>query len=203
MTEPAPSEDDSASARAVLDFWLGEVGRAGWFRIDPDVDAACAARFSPLVDRAIRGGLDGWLGSREGALALVILLDQLPRNIHRGAAAAFAGDAKARWVADRAIALGHDRATPTPQRVFFYLPFEHSEDIGDQDRAIALIAERVTDDKDWLRHAAAHRELIQRFGRFPHRNTALGRASTSEEAAFLADGGYAPGATAKTSGDGA
>lgn len=202
MTDPGPD----AAPQAVLDFWLSEVGGKGWFRADPDVDAACAERFGSWVSAAIRGGLDHWLdpaagpdgapphSPREGALALIILLDQLPRNIFRGDARAFDGDARARWAADRAIGRGDDLATPPPARFLFYMPFEHSEELADQDRAVALIAERAADDPEILRHAHAHRDLIVRFGRFPHRNIALGRESTAEEAAHLAGGGYAPGA---------
>lgn len=211
MTDP---ENAAISPRDVLDFWLVEVGKKGWFRQHAAIDAACAQRFGPLVEQAISGGLDPrrdpspepwpepslepwlepWLETADGALALVILFDQFPRNMFRGEAKAFAADPLARRVAEDAVARGHDRAIPNPERLFFYMPFMHSETLVDQDRGVTLIRERAPEEADSLRHAIAHRDLIRRFGRFPHRNKALGRPSTPEEAAHLAGGGYAPGA---------
>lgn len=178
----------------VLDFWLSAVGPKGWFKADPAVDQEIAARFGALVAAAAAGALDDWAETRDGALALILLLDQFPRNLHRGAPGAFAADAQARAVARAALEAGFDRATPPSARHFFYLPFEHSEDLADQDLAVTLCAERLAETPDALRHAELHRDLIRRFGRFPHRNAALGRTPTDAERAHLDGGGYAPGA---------
>lgn len=189
MTDAEPKPWD-----ALLRFWLEEVGPKGWWVADDAVDAACAARFGALSAQAVDGGLADWAEDGRGSLALLILLDQIPRNIHRGAAAAFAGDARARAVAEAAVARGDDHSTPTPERLFFYLPFEHSEDLADQDRAVALFESRAPELANERAHAEKHRDVIRRFGRFPHRNEALGRESTPEEIAYLDGGGYAPGA---------
>lgn len=178
----------------LLTFWLEEVGPSGWYRSDPAVDEACEARFGAQVRAAAAGELAAWEADREGALALLLLLDQLPRNIYRNSPKAFDADPLARAVADRAIANGFDTATPPPERSFFYLPFEHSEAMEDQDRAVALFEERLPDSDENIRHAHLHRDLIVRFGRFPHRNAVLGRENTPEEDAHLSGGGYAPGA---------
>lgn len=185
----------AVDAHAVARFWLENVGPKRWFRSSEAVDAACAAALGPWIAPAARGALDGWLDAPVGAFALLILFDQAPRNLFRGTARQFAYDPLARAVARRALASGHDRAWPdAASRIFFYLPLEHSERLDDQDRAIALIAERAPEDAEALRHARLHRETILRFGRFPHRNATLGRASTPEEQAYLDGGGYAPGA---------
>lgn len=194
----APAEDAvPAAARSVLEFWLGEVGESGWWVRDDAVDSAIRERFEALTAEAAAGALDAWASPQTGtapaALALMILLDQFPRNLHRGDARAFAADPKARALADQAIASGFDLATPAPGRMFFYLPFEHSEAMDDQDRAVALVAQRMPEAEIALHHAKAHRDLIRQFGRFPHRNAALGRASTPEEIAHLAGDGYQPG----------
>lgn len=173
----------------VLAFWFSEPVEARWFRADPALDAAIGERFGALVTAAAAGELDDWLETADGALALVILLDQFPRNIHRGTPAAFAADAKARAVADRALALGHDRAVAAARRLWFYLPFEHSEQLADQQRSLALFT--ALGDAGLLDYAVRHHEIIARFGRFPHRNTVLGRPSTAEERAFLTQPGAA------------
>lgn len=191
------SEKPQAPWREVLTFWLEEVGPAGWYRVDPAVDHACETRFGGLIDQAIAGGLEDWESDRESALALLLLLDQFPRNIHRDSPRAFAGDPRARVVADRAVAAGFDLATPEPERSFFYLPFEHSEALADQDRAVALFEERMPGAAESIRHAHLHRDLIVKFGRFPHRNAVLGRENTPEEQAHLSGGGYQPGAAPK------
>ncbi|HYN37732.1 MAG TPA: DUF924 family protein, partial [Rhodospirillales bacterium] len=161
--------------------------RREWFGADPAFDAACANRFAG----ACRSALDGRLGTLaetpEGALALVLLLDQLPRNIHRGTAGAFAGDAAARAVALAAIARRYDEGMAPAFKLFFYLPFEHAESLGEQNRACALIGE--LGNAEWLRYAERHRAIIARFGRFPHRNRILGRRETPEEGAFVAASG--------------
>lgn len=179
--------DDPVS---VLDFWLGEVGEEGWYRGDAAFDAACRDRWMDLWQAAEGGGLDHWVEGTVGTLAFLILTDQLPRNMFRGTARAFATDPMARAAARAAVAAGWDMGAPEPERQFFYLPFEHSEDPVDQEAGIALIAERLPASPDNLLHARAHAEVIRRFGRFPFRNAALGRVSTPEEEAFLAEGGY-------------
>jgi len=175
------------SAADVLAFWRA-AGADKWFKKDVAFDAEIVRRYSALWGEAAAGSLPAWEDTPDAALALVILLDQFPRNMFRGDARAFATDTKARGVADRATARGFDRAVPTSERLFFYLPFEHSESEADQARAIALIA--ALGDADLTRWAQLHADIIKRFGRFPHRNTALGRTSTREEQAFLDAGGF-------------
>ncbi|MEW5728821.1 MAG: DUF924 family protein [Pseudomonadota bacterium] len=173
----------TAGARDLLDFWFSPAVAAKWFAPDPALDRDLARRFGPLVERALAGGLGDWTVTPDGALALVILLDQLPRNLWRGSARAFAGDERARRVADDAIGRGFDLRLEPGRRTFLYLPFEHSEDLADQRRAVALFRERGTaDGLDW---AEKHLAVIERFGRFPHRNAALGRVSTPDEEAYL------------------
>lgn len=181
----------------VLAFWRQEVGEKGWFVSDPAVDAACAARFGDRIAQAASGALDHWRAAPEGALALLILLDQMPRNIHRGRAEAFAHDDQALQIAAEAIDRKHDQAIDGPERLFFYTPFEHSERLADQDRGVALLQAAGPPFAEGLKHARLHREVIVRFGRFPHRNQALGRRMTAEEQAYLDGGGYAPGARPK------
>jgi uncharacterized protein (DUF924 family) len=183
----------------VLSFWFGAPGspirgtfRDAWFRKDVAFDAEIRRHFFDAAEAAARGELDRLQADREGALALVLLLDQFPRNLFRGQARAFAADAKAREVADAAIGRGFDRALPSCERLFFYLPFEHSESMDDQERAVALFRRLAEEDPgrvDGLDYAIRHRTIIQRFGRFPHRNEALGRESTPDEIAFLKEPG--------------
>lgn len=177
-------------AEAILAFWLDEVGPKGWYQGGEALDAECRARFLDTWEQARRGALDGWAASPRSALALVILLDQLPRNMRRGEAGAFASDARALAVAKASIRRSFDLAVEGPERQFFYLPLMHSEVIADQERAVRLILLRLDGD-DQLTHARAHRAVIRRFGRFPYRNAALGRRTTEGEDAFLAAGGYA------------
>lgn len=174
----------------VLDFWLGEVGEHGWYAGGEEIDALCRDRFAEAVTAAHEGGLDHWVDGTVGTLAFLILTDHLPRNIYRGTALAFGSDPAARAAARRAVEAGWDMGAPEPERQFFYLPFEHSEDITDQDLSVALMEERLPDSPETLLHACAHREVIRRFGRFPTRNAALGRENTPEEAEYLASGGY-------------
>jgi uncharacterized protein (DUF924 family) len=175
----------------VLDFWIDELGPEGWYAGGPAIDAECRERFGDLWLAAADGGLDHWVDGTVGTLAYLVMTDQIPRNIHRGTALAFATDARALAAARRAVAEGWDMGAPEPERQFFYLPFEHSESLADQDQAVALMAERMPETgADNLLHARAHRAIIARFGRFPFRNAALGRVSTPEEEAFLAEGGY-------------
>lgn len=174
----------------VLDYWLGAVGPQAWYAGGEDLDGEIAALFTPIWQAAHDGHLEHWAHGAVGTLAYLIVCDQFSRNIHRGTALAFATDARARDAARRALKAGWDMDAPEPERQFFYMPFEHSEDIDDQDLAVALMAERMPSHPDMALHARAHREVIARFGRFPFRNAALGRVSTAPEAAFLAEGGY-------------
>jgi uncharacterized protein (DUF924 family) len=172
----------------VLAFWRA-AGPDKWFSKDAAFDAEVAARFFALWEAAATGGFDRWEETPETALALVIVLDQFPRNMFRGEARAFASDARARAVAERALARGFDQRVPSGQRHFFYLPFEHSEVLADQHRALSLC--EATGDADLLKWAKVHADIIRRFGRFPHRNALLGRATTAAEQEFLDQGGFA------------
>ena len=172
----------------VLAFWRA-AGPQKWFRKDPAFDAELEARLRPCHETAATGDLSDWDSTPEGALALLILLDQVPRNIFRGSARAFATDPLARAVADRAIGRGFDQHFAVPERTFFYLPFSHSENLADQERCVAL--NRATGDAEALRWAELHADIIRRFGRFPHRNALLGRPTTPAEQAFLDAGGFA------------
>ena len=175
----------------VLDYWLGEVGPDGWFAGGEVLDGEILARFGDLWQAARDGGLEHWAEGAVGTLAYLILTDQMSRNMHRGSADAFATDAGALAAARRAVAQGWDMDAPEPERMFFYLPFEHSEDPADQETSVALMAERLPADPETLVHARAHQMIIARFGRFPYRNTALGRAASPEEVEFIENGGYA------------
>lgn len=174
----------------VLDFWLGEIGPDGWYAGTAEIDDACAVRFADLVAAARDGGLEHWIDGPGPTLAYLVLTDQFPRNIHRGTALAFASDARARAAAQAALAAGWDLQAPEPERQFFYMPFEHSENAADQALAIRLMTERLASDPEHLLHARAHQAVILRYGRFPTRNAALGRVSTPEEQAYLDQGGY-------------
>ena len=186
MTEHA--EPARQSAADVLAFWRA-AGHDRWFKHDEAFDAAIRQRFASTYEEAAAGKLSAWENSPEDALALVIVLDQFPRNMFRGSARCFAADPLARAAAERAIAKGFDRQVAMPERTFFYLPFEHSEELADQERAVALM--RDTGDADQLKWAELHADIIRRFGRFPHRNALLGRTTTPDERAFLDGGGFA------------
>lgn len=176
----------------VLDFWLHEVGPEGWYAGGEALDAEVREGFADLWRAARDGGLDHWVEGAAGALGFIILTDQLPRNMWRGQADAFATDALALAAARRAVAAGWDTAAPEPDRQFFYLPFMHAEDAAAQAECVRLIGARMPETgADNLRHARAHAEVIARFGRFPARNAALGRATTPAEAEYLSGGGYA------------
>jgi uncharacterized protein (DUF924 family) len=177
-----------ASPQAVLAFWR-DAGPDKWFKKNDAFDLDIRGRFLETYEAAAAGTLGAWEATSEGALALVIVLDQFPRNMFRGAARAFATDPLARAVADRALARGFDRAMTLADRQFFYLPFEHSEALADQERCCDLF--RATGDADLVKWAELHADIIRRFGRFPHRNAVLGRATTLEEQAFLDSGGFA------------
>lgn len=177
----------SAEAREVVAFWEG-AGPALWFAKDDEFDRRFRERFLHLHEAAARGDLDGWNETPEGALALMVLLDQFPRNAFRGTPRMYATDAAARRLANAAIAAGHDRLVAEELQKFFYLPFAHSEDLADQERAVELCGHLGGRDLSQAQH---HRDIVRRFGRFPHRNAILGRPSTQEEEQYLAGGGYA------------
>jgi uncharacterized protein (DUF924 family) len=179
-------------AAEVLRFWFGagaDYGKArkAWFQKNPEFDREVRARFLPLYEQAASGGLEQWRALRGECLALAIVLDQFPRNLFRGDARAFASDARALGAARHAIEAGYDAAMMPVERLFLYLPFEHSESLDDQWRAIALIGRLAPwpETADVFPYAVRHWEIVRRFGRFPHRNAALGRASTPEELEFL------------------
>lgn len=174
----------------VLDFWLGRVGPEGWYAGGEALDGLCRDGFVELWQAARDGGLDHWVEGTVATLAFLILTDQLPRNMFRGTADAFATDPLALAAARRALEEGWDLGAPEPERQFFYMPFEHAEDAADQALSVELMAERMPSDPEMLLHARAHQEIIARFGRFPTRNIALGRETTPQEAAFMAEGGY-------------
>ena len=187
MTNPKPVSDTSFS---VLDFWFGTPrgkSRAEWFRKDEKFDAEIRSRFGELHAAAARRELDDWRRERESMLALVVVLDQFSRNLFRNDARAFAQDAYARECAREAIARGDDRVSLPVERMFLYLPFEHSEDRSDQELSVRLMSqidsfEETRGISEW---AVKHKVIIDRFGRSPHRNAALGRASTPEEIEYL------------------
>lgn len=169
------------TAAEVLRFWFDEHA-ADWFVKNPAFDAAIRERFLPLYEKAAAGHLADWAGSPRGALALVIVLDQFPRNLFRGEARAFATDPMAREIARRMLARGWDQSMTQSERLFVYLPFEHSESLEDQDLCVELMKDF---DAEQRRYAERHRDIIRRFGRFPHRNDSLGRQSTPAEIEFL------------------
>ncbi|HEX7802270.1 MAG TPA: DUF924 family protein [Pseudoxanthomonas sp.] len=171
----------------IVGFWR-DAGYDKWFQRDEAFDAEFKRRFHDAHLAAARREQEDWLDSADGALALLILLDQFPRNCFRGCAHSYATDGLARSYARRAIDAGFDLRVDAALRMFFYLPFEHSEAMADQDYSMELFG-RIGDD-ELMKYAGLHRDLIVRFGRFPHRNEALGRASTSEEIEYLASGGF-------------
>jgi uncharacterized protein (DUF924 family) len=175
------------TAQEIVTFWT-EAGYERWFGKDEAFDRQFAERFGQAHDAAAAGELDHWNETPEGALALQILLDQYPRNAFRGTARMFATDAKAKTLADAALAAGHDAALAPDLRTFLYLAFEHSEDMADQERAVALFEPLGGDVLDYAR---LHRDVIARFGRFPHRNALLGRETSDEEVDHLRSGGFA------------
>jgi uncharacterized protein (DUF924 family) len=179
---PTPAE-----ALAVVDFWR-EAGPGRWFAKDADFDRLFRERFSSLYEKAARGDLADWLRTPNGALALVLLLDQYPRNSFRNTPRMYATDVAARDAANAAIAAGHDRAVEVGLQAFIYLPFGHSEDLADQERSVALF-ERLGEPN--LTLAKHHRDIIRRFGRFPHRNWILDRQMRPEEQLYLDYGGFA------------
>jgi uncharacterized protein (DUF924 family) len=195
FTAPPPTD--------ILDFWFGAAGspergqfRAEWFKKDAVFDETIRMRFGAVVEAALAGGLEEWekgpAASPASALALILVLDQFPRNLYRGDARAFAGDARARDVAAAVIDRGWGQQLADLERIFAYMPFEHSEAVADQERSLALfgkLAEGRPAFASTLDYAQRHYDIIARFGRFPHRNAALGRPSTTAELEFLAQPG--------------
>ncbi len=186
-------------AAAVLEFWFGATGtpeagtqRPQWFLKDAAFDAAIAQRFGALIESALRGALAHWAAAPASALAQIVVLDQFTRNAFRGTARAFAGDALALDAAQAMVGAGQDLALPPIRRAFVYLPWEHAESLAMQDEAVRLftrLAAEAPGFDSMLDYAQRHRVVIERFGRFPHRNAQLGRASTPDEIAFLAEPG--------------
>lgn len=181
---------DVQSIRDILDFWFLPLGdpehskaRKFWWDSTPEIDAEIRGRFGALFDKAVAGDLDAWRKSPDGALALILLCDQFSRNMHRRTGRAFSGDAKARETARYAFARNYPAAYSDDMRVFFFMPFQHSEDLGDQDFCCALFATLGNEDNQ--NYALRHRSIVARFGRFPHRNEVMGRPSTADELDYL------------------
>ncbi|MGI9479229.1 MAG: DUF924 family protein [Hyphomicrobiaceae bacterium] len=174
-------------AEDVLKFWFEELEPADWFKKSDETDATIRARYLNLYERLAQVSVDSLLDSSREALAAVIVLDQFPRNLFRGDPKSFATDAKARAITEAAIDAGFDQGMSVDEAVFLYLPFEHSEDLADQNRCVLLM--EALGNENYTQYAIAHRDVIVRFGRFPHRNAILGRASTAEEDTYLVEPG--------------
>jgi len=174
---------ETVTAHELIDFWFSKPARERWFDSTPEFDRQVRERFLSTYEAAAAGELDHWQQTPAGALALVIALDQFPLNMFRGEARSFDTEARSREVAAAAIEQGLDEPLEDEQKAFLYLPFMHSESLADQDRSVALFeAAGLTDNLKWAYH---HRDIVRRFGRFPHRNAILGRQSTAEEQAYL------------------
>ncbi len=182
--ETATDTTEPAWAGEVLDFWFKEIGASRWFVKNAELDSLIRERFQALYERVVTGELQGFATPRT-ALAAVVVLDQFPRNMFRDTSRAFAGDPMARHLAREAIDRGFDTRLTGEERLFLYLPFEHSEDREDQALSCELIGSIGND--YWTKYAQAHKEIIDRFGRFPHRNEVLGRTSTRAELELLKD----------------
>ena len=177
----------TVSPADVTAFWR-EAGPEKWFRSDETFDAEIADRFSVLHSATAQGSHDAWVESGDGALALILVLDQFSRNLHRGSALAFATDRKALQIAELAVARGVDQTVSKDLQIFFYMPFEHSECLADQRTAIRLT--HAMQNAEYQKYAHVHHDVIRRFGRFPHRNAVLDRHTTASEKAFLEAGGF-------------
>lgn len=177
----------TATIDDILSFWRA-AGPDKWFAKDDAFDADIRARFLAAHEAAANGELAAWEDTPEGVYALLILLDQFPRNLFRGSPRAFATDAQALAIAERAIAKGFDLTIPVPERRFLYMPFMHAEDLAHQERCVALCD--ASDDPEGVKFAVIHRDIISDFGRFPHRNPILGRKTTPQEQDFLDEGGF-------------
>lgn len=171
------------SPQEVVAFWF-QLGAERWFTVDPDLDARIRDRFEDTYDKALVGACDDWASTPRGALALVIVLDQFPRNMFRGTARMYEADAIALATTKRAVEAGFDSDLTQPERMVLYMPFQHSENGADQDRSVRLY-EALTELPKAIESARRHRDVVARFGRFPHRNTILGRETTADEATFL------------------
>jgi uncharacterized protein (DUF924 family) len=179
-----------STADEVLAYWLDELGPKGWYEGGAELDAEIRTRFEADWQQAMAGGLGLWLTYPSGVLAYLILTDQFSRNMFRGTAAAYRSDRLALPAARRAVARNWDLTIDPPARQFFYMPFEHSESLPDQEHSVRLMKERMPASPELLLHARAHREVIRKFGRFPYRNAHLGRNSTAAETAYVEAGGY-------------
>ena len=166
----------------IIDFWFTDSSQQRWFKSTPDFDCELADRFGSSIEAAAQGQLDHWMHNAEGSLALVILLDQFPRNIHRGSAEAYRYDVSARRVCKQAVETGQNRELSGWQLAFLYMPLMHSEDIQDQEESVRLFTEAGLDNTSYAIH---HRDIVRRFGRFPHRNRLLGRENSREETEYL------------------
>jgi uncharacterized protein (DUF924 family) len=172
------------TAEQVIRFWFSEPVRPMWFNATPEFDARLREEYLQTYRAALNGELAHWTETAEGALALVICLDQLPLNMFRGQAESFAGEAPSREVAAAAISRGFEKLLSEEQKAFLFMPYMHSETMADQDRSVALFEQAgLMENLRWAKH---HRDIVARFGRFPHRNAILGRESTAEERAWLA-----------------
>lgn len=167
----------------ILEFWFAADMRSKWFASTPQLDASIKEQFEPTWEAAVNGELDDWLSNPDGCLALAIVLDQFPLNMFRGTAKSFSSEAKSRDVARHAIGQGYDKQIDPSRLAFLYMPFMHSEDLAGQDFSVQLFEAAGLENN--LRFAKHHRELVRRFGRFPHRNAILGRTSTPEELDYL------------------
>jgi uncharacterized protein (DUF924 family) len=183
-----------SSPQEVLDFWFGREGEEGygefreaWFNRDPEFDREIRDRFEPVYEEAAAGRLDHWKSEARSCLALIVVLDQFPRNMYRGDARMYAADEKAREAARHAVEHTYDRELSPYGRLFIYLPFEHSEELDDQRLSVELFRGLATEmgSEDLLGYAVRHLQIVERFGRFPHRNEILGRRTTLEESKFL------------------
>jgi uncharacterized protein (DUF924 family) len=183
-----------SSPQEILDFWFGREGEEGygefreaWFTKDPEFDREIRDRFEPVYEEAAAGGLDHWKSEARSCLALIIVLDQFPRNMYRGDTRMYAADALAREAARHAVEHAYDRELSPYERLFAYLPFEHSEELDDQRLSVELFRGLAKEmgSEDLLDYAVRHLEIVEQFGRFPHRNEVLGRRTTPEEAEFL------------------
>lgn len=173
----------------VLDFWFERTQPAQWFQVNPEFDEAIRVEFADAYDLATRGVYDDWKNSSDGCLALCLLLDQFPRNMFRGTPQSFATDAKALVIAKFALAKGFDQVLSPIKRRFLYLPFEHSENLNDQRKCVELFEKMKKDDPLGYDYALRHLKVIEKYGRFPHRNNILSRMNTPEEEDYLAQSG--------------
>jgi len=182
----------SEKQQSILDFWFEESESSQWFQGGTGFDDAITARFLSTYEQAMTGEFDAWQESAEGALALIILLDQMPRNMFRGTPKAFASDDKALKISRHALAKGFDQDLPVQKRRFIYLPLEHSENLDNQHDCVALFEAIKDQDPQGYEYALKHLEVIEKFGRFPHRNEILGRENTALEKEYLAqpDAGF-------------